>query len=397
MCAEACQFYIASEDPKFTPVSKLGLIKRVYMRELSPMRWLNRLFVKDITLDDLHEYQPKVFDECTMCARCSMICPMGIDIAELVHINREAMVAAALIPSELDYMCREQDNEGTIFGANRELLDFRLDEIKQKYGVHIYIDKPDADVMMLTSGLDIHLFTDSMLGTIKTLEHMKINWTLCSHAFEAANFGFLAGADDTQKHITLKIVDAAIEARVKMVLTPECGHTYPAMRWAAAELYGKALSFEVMTVSEYFGRQIMDGKLTLKKIPGDKVVTLHDPCKVGRHGGVFEEARIIVKELGLDLHETESNRELNFCCGGGGGNFLINSASPVRALGYKNKMDEVSKTGAESLILSCGSCRLNFEAGKIHSKETIEIDSIAALVGENLPDDTEPPSAEQSI
>jgi Fe-S oxidoreductase len=49
-------------------------------------------------------------------------------------------------------------------------------------------------------------------------------------------------------------------------------------------------------------------------------------------------------------------------------------------------MKEVNKTGAEALVVSCGSCRLNFEAGKLNTGETIEIDSIAALVGENLPD-----------
>jgi len=363
LCAEACQFYIASEDPKYTPIAKLDLMKRVYQRELSPFRWLHRIFTPDITIGDLREFQPKVFDECTMCGRCSMICPMGIDIAEMVHTSREAM------------MCREQDGEGTIFGANEELLNFRLNDLKEKHGVEIFVDKPGSDVMMLTSGLDIHLFTDALLGTIRTLDHLKVNWTLCSHAFEAANFGLLAGSDKTQKHITMRIVDAATEMGVKTVLTPECGHTYPAMRWAAAEISGKPLPFEVMTVSEFFGRQVMEGKLKLKKIPGDKVVTLHDPCKVGRHGGVFDEPRAIIKELGLKLNETESNR-----------NFLVQSAAPVRKLGFQTKMKEVNKTGAEALLVSCGSCRLNFEAGKLNTGDTIQVDSIAALVGENLPD-----------
>lgn len=383
-CAEACQYYVATGDPKYTPIAKLDLMKKVHKRELGPFRWLYKAFTKEITADDLREYQPKVFDECTMCGRCSMVCPMGIDIAEMVHTNREAMVEAGLMPSSLDYMCREQDKEGTIFGADQELLNYRLAELKQKFGVDIYVDKPDSEVLMLTSGLDIHLFTDAMLGTIRTLDHLKINWSICSHAFESANFGLLAGSDKTQKHMTMNIINAAVEMGVKLLLTPECGHTYPAMRWAGAEIYGKPLPFEVMTVSEYFGRQIMDGKLKLKKIPGNKVVTLHDPCKVGRHGGVFDEARAVIKELGLDLHETESNRELNYCCGGGAGNFLIHSAAPVRKLGFQTKMIEVKDTGAESLVVSCGSCRLNFEAGKLDSGETIQIDSLAALVGENL-------------
>lgn len=390
-CAEACQYYVASGDPKYTPIAKLDLMKKVHQRELGPFRWLHKMLSSDITADDLREFQPKVFDECTMCGRCSMVCPMGIDIAEMVHTSREAMVEAGLIPSSLDYMCREQDKEGTIFGADEELLNYRLAELKRRFGVDIYVDKPDSEVLMLTSGLDIHLFTDALLGTIRTLDHMKINWSLCSHAFESANFGLLAGSDKTQKHMTMNVINAAVEMGVKLVITPECGHTYPAMRWSGAEIYGKPLPFQVMTVSEYFGSQIMQGKLKLKKISTDsagnkKVVTLHDPCKVGRHGGVFDEARAVIKELGLELHETESNRELNYCCGGGAGNFLIHSAAPVRKLGFQTKMIEVKDTGAEALVVSCGSCRLNFEAGKLDTGETIEIDSLAALVGENLLD-----------
>ena len=66
LCAEACQYYVASEDPKYLPIGKLDLMKRVYRRELSPLRWFHRLHTSDITADDLREFQPKVFDECTI-------------------------------------------------------------------------------------------------------------------------------------------------------------------------------------------------------------------------------------------------------------------------------------------------------------------------------------------
>ena len=84
LCAEACHYYIGTEDPKYTPIRKLDLIKKVYKREYSPLRWLHRLYTPDITADELREWQPLVYDSCTECGRCSMICPMGIDIGGLV-------------------------------------------------------------------------------------------------------------------------------------------------------------------------------------------------------------------------------------------------------------------------------------------------------------------------
>ena len=136
--------------------------------------------------------------------------------------------------------------------------------------------------------------------------------------------------------------------------------------------------------SEYLGRQVMEGKLKLNKVAEKKVVALHDPCKVGRIGGSFEEARALVEALGLELHETPSNRQYNFCCGGGAGVFLIGRAGDLRQKAYEVKMSEIKSTGAESLVVSCGSCRLNFEVGKVKSHDTIDVDSLVGLVADNL-------------
>jgi ferredoxin len=53
ICAEACHYYVATQDAKYTPIRKLELMRRVYQREISPNRWLRRLFTRDITAQDL--------------------------------------------------------------------------------------------------------------------------------------------------------------------------------------------------------------------------------------------------------------------------------------------------------------------------------------------------------
>ena len=81
MCAEACPFYETTQNEKYAPVHKYRLLRRVYKRELSPMRFLYRPLTRDITIDDLREWRHYVFDACTGCARCDMICPMGVNIS----------------------------------------------------------------------------------------------------------------------------------------------------------------------------------------------------------------------------------------------------------------------------------------------------------------------------
>ena len=386
LCAEACHYQISTGDAKYTPAKKFELMRTVYRRELSPMRWLYKLILPDITAKDLEEWQELVYDSCTMCARCSMICPMGIHIAELVEFHREALADAGLIPAEIRAMQQEQNADGTIFQCTQDVMEFKVKEACEKHGIEIPLNKEGAEVMVLTSGLDIMLYNDAMAGTAKILNHAKVNWTLWADAYEGANFGLLSGHVETLKKQAVRVIEAAIRHNAKVVVVPECGHSYPALRWYGAECYGKPLPFEVMAPSEYISKLYQEGKLKLKKPADRKTVTLHDPCKVGRHGGVFDGPREVLKGMGLEFRETYNHHMTNWCCGGGAAVFLIDRAGELRQKAFELKFGEVKATKADALVVSCGSCRLNFERGKMNAGETLPVDSFAQIVGDNLAD-----------
>nr|MCU0924076.1 (Fe-S)-binding protein [Burkholderiaceae bacterium] len=93
MCAEACHFHVATGQAKYTPAYKLEPFRRAYLREVGPFAPLVRAFglVKKLRVDELQQWQELIYDSCTMCGRCTMVCPMGIDIAELVKEARHGM------------------------------------------------------------------------------------------------------------------------------------------------------------------------------------------------------------------------------------------------------------------------------------------------------------------
>jgi Fe-S oxidoreductase len=180
------------------------------------------------------------------------------------------------------------------------------------------------------------------------------------------------------------VISAAIELGVKTVIVPECGHSYPALRWDGAAVYGKPLPFEVLAISEFIAREMKAGNLKVKPLSGGRKVTFHDPCKLGRMGGVFEEPREALKALGMDLVEMDVNRQQSYCCGGGAGNFIIKRAAPLRAKVWALKRGQFDQTGAEAVITSCDSCRINFMVGAQDTRWEKPIESLAALVGANL-------------
>ncbi|NIA28137.1 MAG: 4Fe-4S dicluster domain-containing protein, partial [Desulfobulbaceae bacterium] len=359
MCAEACHFYLATQEPRYAPVRKFQPLRRFYRRELSPMRWLNRLFVRDISVDDLKDWQELVYDACTACGRCDMLCPMGIGISETVRLMREGLAAAGLIPDELQVVDQEQKVKGTVLDVGPDQFRAVVQELAAE-GIDIPVDKDQADILVLSTALNIRLFKQSIAGTAKIMNKLGVDWMMSSRCFEATNFGYLSGDYPAEKTETLRIVDEARACGASKVIVPECGHAYMALRWEGANILGERPPFRTLAISEFIGREIEAGRLRVKTIDSGKSVTFHDSCRLVRHGGLLTEPRTALRALGLDLKEMESRGRTAICCGAGEGVNFISRAEPLRRKAFKIKMKEVDDSGADSLVTSCDNCRYNF-------------------------------------
>jgi Fe-S oxidoreductase len=383
-CSEACHFFQSTQDPKYTPTRKLDLLRRVHARESSAFAGIMRLLTRDICIDDLHESQELVYDACTECGRCSMVCPMGINIARGVNVMREALSEAGLAPLELMAVAQEQAGRGTVFGVGPVQLAATVNELRER-GIPVQLDEPHADVLLVTTVIDVLLFRDALAATAKILNHLGVDWTLRSGGFEAANFGLLSGNEALQKAASQRLIDEALAVGAKAVILPECGHAYPVLRWEGRLADGKALPFEVLAASEFVGREIREGRLVLSAGDPKRKFTYHDACKLARHGGVIEEPRVALHALGGDFREGSPSAELNWCCGGGAGAFLINRAAPLRHKAWRIKRAQIDATGADTVVLSCASCRLNFMEGAEVDDSPTHIESLVELVAAQLP------------
>ncbi len=386
MCAEACHFYVATEDPKYTPIWKLEPFKQAYKREAGPFAFLYRALnlKKKVTVEQLEEWQELLYDSCTMCGRCSLICPMGIDIATLVGLARHGMHQAGLVPHELWAVAERAEREGSPLGATPKVFKERCEWLADEHDVAIPVDKPQADVIAAMSSIEIMKYPESIVATAKVLNYLGLNWTFRSDGYEATNFGMLAGNSAWQKDMSMKLINAAIAAGAKLLILPECGHAYGALRWQGANVYGKPLPFKVQHISEFLAENVRSG--AIKTRPLGKTLTFHDPCQVSRRGGAIEAPREVIQGLGAELIETQDSKGLNWCCGGGGGVVTIRRADPVRYKAFQIKMKQVDDTGAEMLVSSCSNCRQTFDDGQAHFHWDKTMQSLLELVADNLED-----------
>ena len=384
MCAEACHFYEATEDERYSPVYKFRLLRRFYRREMSPMRWFFWPFTRDISAADLESWQELVYDGCTGCGRCDMMCPMGIKISALINVTREGLAAAGFMPTELRALQEEQQEHGTVFGVGAKELRALVDKLRAG-GLDVPIDKDKADVLLLTTAAEVLIFPDALAASARILNKSGADWTLSSDAFEAANLGLLSGDDTTQKAVTKRIVERAIACGAKTVVLPESGHAYQALRWEAANEVGEALPFAVMAIAEYVAAEVGAGRLSLKSNGGGSV-TYHDPCRLARHGGITAEPREVLKKLGYELHETPSHLRENYCCGGGCGEYVIKRSANLRQKAFRIKQREFDATGADAVVTSCANCRINLMIGADNAGWKTPVTSLAETVASRLAD-----------
>jgi len=384
ICAEACHFYIATEDPKYTPIWKVEPFKQAYKREASAFAPVFRLFglKPKVTAGELEQWQHLLYDSCNMCGRCSLICPMGIDVAALIEQARHAMFEAGLAPKELYQKAAHQKQTGQPEVSTEPYRD-KLLVIGQEYGVEIPLDKTEVDVMLCVPRTDIEHYPKAVAALARVMQHLGVSCTFRSDGLVAENYGYYAGSKTWQRDISLRLIEQAIACKAKVLLVPECGHAYAALRWEAADMYGKPLPFEVRHVSEFLAEQLEVGNLKLR-IAKTGATTFQDPCELVRKGGVTNAPRALMKALGIELHEMKNHGEFSFCCGGGGGVVDIERAAPLRYRTMENKLREINDTDAQTFLTSCSDCRRTFDDARKHFNWDKTPGSLLELVADNL-------------
>ncbi len=134
---------------------------------------------------------------------------------------------------------------------------------------------------------------------------------------------------------------------IKKIVTA-CPGCYTTLR-KSVEMNGSKI--EVVHIAQEIAALVRDGRLKLNR--SSEKMTYHDPCHLGRLGGIFEEPREIVKAV-AELVEMPNSRYESRCCGAGAG---LQSAFPKlsRDLAAK-RIAEAKATGATTLVTSCPFC-----------------------------------------
>jgi Fe-S oxidoreductase len=385
MCAEACLFYTETSVPERTPINKTEPLRRVWRQEYTLLGRIGKLFGigEKVTDEMLAEWETLVYDSCTLCGRCSMVCPVGNDIAGMIRKTREGMAASGHAPDGLIGATRRAVTIGSPMGVKLPALQAQISHVEKDTGMTIPLDVEGADYMLLLSSMEIMNFPEFIESVAKIFKHANVSWTISSEAFEATNSGVQIGVSDIAAELVQRIVDAAAKLKVKNVISPECGHAYMAIRWEGPNLIGKPYDFKVVHILELLDDLRQQGRL---KVSGQlkQRLTYHDPCQISRRGGVIDEPRNLIGMFADNFVEMPDTGKMNWCCGAGGGVSSNERADEIRLQVFQRKKDQLDAIHVDGMISACSNCRIHLEDGLEEYHMELPVLSLTETLAENL-------------
>ncbi len=301
---------------------------------------------------------------CLTCTACTNACPQLVDYDSYVDIRRTLIVGgpAAEIPHTVLQAVLAAEAEEEADSDFISLEDYPIDSNIGYYpGCVDYLDQEmvfshlNEGEMNLgeTTTAAFTLFEEmgadvSYLGRdfLKCCGHDQ-KWQGLDEVFEKLKAY-------NQKKIEASGIDTLVSS------CAECFRTFA----RDYELEG----VKVMHTTEFLIENGFDMNM---KAGNDVTVTYHDPCRLGRQMGIYEEPRELVAGVeGVKLVEMEHHGEDAMCCGVSS---MMSCNENARALRI-SRMEEIKNTGADMMITSCPKCVSHFECLKFEDEEKYDIE-----------------------
>jgi Fe-S oxidoreductase len=395
MCTESCHYVLANPgDPTYAPAYKADQLRKFFKRHYD---WTGRIFpwwvkAKSVHTDEeLEQLKDIAFGKCTNCRRCSINCPMGVDIATLNRITRGLLTHVGVMPEGVAVVSKDQWELGNQMGVLREdyleTLEWVAEELEDELDASfqgIPIDKQGADVVFSINPREVKYDPRSISDAAKIFHHAGESWTMPSEGWDMTNFGLFSGDDELGGAAARRLFEKVAELKGKKLVISECGHGYRSTRcegqnWGQWDV-GFEMESHVLTMLRY----IREGRIKVDRTRNSIPVTFHDSCNNARSCGFYEEPRELLDLVCTDFREMYPNRAENFCCTGGGGAMSMAEYTPRRLRSGRIKAEQLRATGAKIVVTSCHNCVDGLADLIKHYKLDMQVTQLVNLTAEAL-------------
>lgn len=291
---------------------------------------------------------------CLTCRVCVDRCPQQIDLTEVMQAMRAVAAEAGGLPPGLSAAVGSLSAAGNPWGGDPKARG----EWGAGYG------SPPLSAPHSPLPIYFNCCTSAYDGrarklaraAVRVLGRAGIEVTLLGNdEVCCGDLAVRAGRPELAERLAAKNLAAFERAGAGAIVTSS-----PHCRQAFRGWYGEeGAAPEARHVCEVLAGALARGEL---RCEGELPVraAFHDPCYLGRHAGVYEPPRELLRAVpGLELVELPRSREDALCCGGGGGGAFRETAPEERHALLR--VDEAREAKVEVLVTACPLCLLMLE------------------------------------
>jgi len=379
-CIQWCPTYtqypvdVEAERDAITPLDKITTLRSFLLGQYTGP--LGRLFGHRAPDDaGLERYATGAYG-CTLCGRCQVVCPVGINTRELWIAMREQLVDLDRYPAIMDHL---RETVGTYHNISGDPNETRTGWSANLAEVPASLDRQKGAEVVYYLGC-VSAFYPMVYSIpqafVPIMEQAGVSWTTlggeewcCGFPLTIAGMG--ADTVELARHNVAAVRE--IGARTVVTACPSCYHTW---RHEYPRLVGD-LGFQVVHSTEFLRDLIRAGRITLQGFKDP--ITYHDPCDLGRTSGIYDAPREIIQAIpGIQFTEMQDHHEYSLCCGGGGDVEMAN-AELAQAVGQQ-RMLQAQETGAKMIVTACQQCKRTLLGAARRAKIRIRTIDISELV-----------------
>lgn len=298
---------------------------------------------------------------CTMCERCTVECPMGINVGAITRTVRGNF--GLPLPGFMQQVVDETITSGNQMNVNNEdyidTIEWIEEDLQEELNdpdFKIPVGVEGADFVFGLNAREIKYYPHELQEILKIFYYAGVNYTLGRpDKWDATNLALFSGNDHDFWTITKPMLEEVVALKAKQLVVTECGHAFRSVQMGYQKFWDGP-EFPIRPVVDLYAEWIRDGVIKVDKNKNPEPCTVHDPCNAVRKGGFYDVHRYVAKNICADYREMNPGDKYNLCCGAGGGALAMPEFKEQRIKKGKLKAQQIEAAGAETVLVPCHNC-----------------------------------------